>query len=369
MKTKTRHLVSFHNILFFIHDGTRCGNVKIDEAFAVYYGYFHGKKPSYGFCFYKSNYVVVESGITAEESFVYTSLWQYNLERQVIYRRKYFLRVLLLLSGDIEMCPGPSVPELGNLLKVKGLSMFHQNVRGLFSNKPYIEYIMDNHNNIDIITLSETHIAPIDHNIHEIPGYHFYSKERKHGAGGGVGAYISDKIPIQRREDLESPDIELMWLEVKLNNTKSFLVGVIYRPPDSSKFLPINFNKLFSEHLSRVISESKETVILGDVNVNYLNKNANKDFKSILNLFGMKQIITTPTRITNNTSTLIDIVATTHCQHIKTFCTIPSGIADHEMVGCVRKVNHIKYEPKTITCRDYRNYQPDLARNDLNSKD
>ena len=133
--------------------------------------------------------------------------------------------------------------------------------------------------------------------------------------------------------------------------------------------LMFNFNKLFSENLSRVISESKETVILGDVNVNYLNKNANKDFKSILNLFGMKKIITTPTRITNNTSTLIDIIATTHCQHIKTFCTIPSGIADHEMVGCVRKVNHIKYEPKTITCRDYRNYQPDLARNDLNSKD
>ena len=83
----------------------------------------------------------------------------------------------------------------------------------------------------------------------------------------------------------------------------------------------------------------------------------------------MKQIITTPTRITNNTSTLIDIIATTHCQHIKTFCTIPFGIADHEMVGCVTKVNHIKYGPKTITCRDYRNYQPDLARNDLNSKD
>ena len=28
------------------------------------------------------------------------------------------------------------------------------------------------------------------------------------------------------------------------------------------------------------------------------------------------------------------------------------------MIGCVRKVNHQKFESKTITCRDYRNYDP-----------
>lgn len=324
---------------------------------------------------------------TNYENFINSTLWVYSkyghLSRRnepkfsiyCKYSTRSLLCILILLGGDIHPLPGPTrdtIPELENLCKQKGFSLLHQNMRGLFSNKRYIEYILNFHNNVDIITLSETHISSTDGEVYDIPGYKLHMKNRTTGPGGGVGAYVNknlSSISVDRRKDLEFHNLELMWLEIQLKNTKNFLLGVIYRPPDTSDYLPKDFNKIFTDNLSNVFNESKEVILMGDVNVNYLDKHSNKEFKSVLNLFGLKQLIKTPTRITEESSTLIDIIATTHHQYIKGSCTIPSGIADHEMVGCVRKVNHIKYKPKTITCRDYRNYNPESARNDLKSKD
>ena len=54
----------------------------------------------------------------------------------------------------------------------------------------------------------------------------------------------------------------------------------------------------------------KEVILLGDVSRNFLDSENGKDFKSILNLFGLKQLIKKPTRTTVSTSTLIDIIGT-----------------------------------------------------------
>ena len=62
--------------------------------------------------------------------------------------------------------------------------------------------------------------------------------------------------------------------------------------------------------LSKANETPKEIILLGDVNVNFLDSTNGKDFKSILNLFGLKQLIQKPTRITDSTSTLIDIIGT-----------------------------------------------------------
>ena len=56
---------------------------------------------------------------------------------------------------------------------------------------------------------------------------------------------------------------ELKFLSPK---TKEFLIGVIYRPPDSSKYLIENFNG----NLSRVVQEDKECVLTCDINYDYL---------------------------------------------------------------------------------------------------
>lgn len=102
----------------------------------------------------------------------------------------------------------------------------------------------------------------------------------------------------------------------------------------------------------------KNTIILGDVNVDFLKSNISKEFNSILQLYSSGQLIDSPTRIHDDTETLIDIIASNKSVNISRSSAIPCGIADHELIGCVRKVNHIKYPSRKIYCRDYRKYEP-----------
>ena len=198
-----------------------------------------------------------------------------------------------------------------------------------------------------------------------IPGYSFVNKPRKSGKGGGVAVYISDRLTFNRRFDLENDEIECIWLEMKPRKSSSYLIGVIYRPTDSSKHLPKDFNNSFEEMLKKVCESSLETMLLGDVNVNYLVSGDGRDFKSIVSSNGLKQIIRKATRICDTTKTLIDIIATNNISTIVNHGVISTGIGDHEMVGCVRKINWVKFKPRLIKCHDYRKYNPKGMSEDL----
>ena len=62
-----------------------------------------------------------------------------------------------------------------------------------------------------------------------------------------------------------------------------------------------NFNEVFEEQLTNVVETNKEIIILGDFNIDY-NKTDNRGFKSLLNIFGLKQVITEPIRTTETSS-------------------------------------------------------------------
>ena len=94
---------------------------------------------------------------------------------------------------------------------------------------------------------------------------------------------------------------------------------------------------------------------LGDSNISFLKRSDNCECKSILELLGFKQLIRTPARIINDTESLIDIIASNNCASIK-----DTAAVDHEFIGCVRKLNHMKLPEKTITCRNYRPYHPSI---------
>ena len=49
--------------------------------------------------------------------------------------------------------------------------------------------------------------------------------------------------------------------------------------------------------LSTISAENKECILSGDINCNFLVSSDHKEMKSILTYFGLKQLITSPTRI------------------------------------------------------------------------
>ena len=76
--------------------------------------------------------------------------------------------------------------------------------------------------------------------------------------------------------------------------------------------------------------------------MNFLKPSDNKAIKSILFENGFTQIIKKPTRITKNSKTLIDIIATNRPSTIAASEVVPSSTSDHDLVACKRKLNHQK---------------------------
>ena len=164
----------------------------------------------------------------------------------------------------------------------------------------------------------------------------------------------------------EAEEIESIWIEIwpSRQHCKGILLTTIYRPPDTSKYLHKDFNAVFNSMVTKASGESKEMIVLGDMNVNFLVPEENKNLKSVLELLGLKQIIEKPTRITETSRTLIDVILTNTPANISCTDVIATGIGDHDMPGCVRKINNGRFNPRLITCRDYKTYN---ARN-MNSE-
>ena len=168
-----------------------------------------------------------------------------------------------------------------------------------------------------------------------------------------MAMYIKESINWERRYDLENDGVEGIWIEVFVKNSKSFLLATCYRPPDGSNYLPSDFNDNLNVMLGDGVRESKEIIMLGDFNVNYLKKNEHMVFKDLFRRYGFQQIIKKATRTTYESSTLIDLIMTNHPGVISKHCVYPASISDHDMVGCVRKLNHIRYSPRTVFSRSY----------------
>jgi len=278
----------------------------------------------------------------------------------------FYLNFLLLLCGDIESCPGPpnarSYPELEKLTKLKGLKLFHHNKRGLWTNFHYITELLSSFQNIDILTLSETHTTSDDPGVlFHVEGYTFIKRDRLKGKRGGVALYLSNKYVEgehwKRREDLEN-EIESICIEFSPPKSKSFIICTLYRPPDGLKYLLSNFSDLFRQLLQKASSICNELIVLGDINVDYLKKNNHAEIKSTFTTYEFKQLVKNPTRIDKQTETLIDIIASNNPSIINDTSVIPTSYSDHDMIGCVRKINYVKFKHKTIKTRNMKNYVP-----------
>ena len=301
----------------------------------------------------------------------------YGISSLFCYKRLYvkpknrcICMLLLLLCGDIETQPGPlcTSKDLKKICKNKGLKIFHQNIRGLHGKFDEVSDLLTN-NRIDVLCLTELFLNKIiSSTVFNIPGFTFLRKDRHRGSGGGVGIYIRQEINFTRRQDLEDPEMESIFIEISAKNSKPFIIGCIYRPPDSSKHLPKNFGTILSTKLQKIDDEKKETIIVGDLNIDYLN-NDHQTMKDTFKINGFTQLLSTATRVTETSATLIDIIQTNKALNISHNTVIQAGLSDHDLIGCVRKMNNVKYQPEIIRCRNYSHYNTETINNELRNKD
>ena len=267
-------------------------------------------------------------------------------------------------SGAEEEC----FTEFKSYIKTRGLKIFHQNVCGLVRVHDQLKILLQEVQGIDLFGISESHLNPkISNEELKIPGYKFHRLDRKNGPGGGVAVYVKENMSFDRRQDLEVEGIECCWLQINVRNSRSLLVGILYRPPDTSRYLNEDFEQSFDDMLGTAIAEEKETIIMGDINCNYMKDTDHKNIKNIVTGYGFKQQIKEPTRITSETRTLIDIIASTHPGNVKSPVVLGSSFSDHEVVAIIRKINCQRTKPRKIVSRNFSKYCHETFQRDLES--
>ena len=234
------------------------------------------------------------------------------------------------------------------------------NIANLFAKLNSLKLFLSNLTSIghkpDILVIVETHITDCDDRLslqelgNIVPGYLFYHKGRRTRRGGGVGILIANDLEYEpnickttekvgyAEECFENIVVRIPKCITKNNSQskKDLVVAAIYRQPNSAnieKFLE------YTESLMKTIDKpSNELVIAGDMNLDLLKYGSHlptSRYLDIMSNHGVLPRITRPTRIKNQSATLIDHIFTQNNPS-----TIISGILDIELAGSSGYTDH-----------------------------
>ena len=186
---------------------------------------------------------------------------------------------------------------------------------------------------------------------------------------GGVCFYVKQCINFIVREDLKITDIENICIEIRNPRSKPFIVATWYRPPNSL----VEIFSPFETLLGKLDSLDIEYYILGDLNCNMdtPTDNDTRNLTSITDVYGLHQLITEPTRITEKSATLIDVIFTNCPDKVSCSGVRHIGISDHSIVFAYRKltINGLDKGHTSICYRNFRNFDRDKFRNDVATQD
>ena len=202
--------------------------------------------------------------------------------------------ILLIMCMDIHSNPGPSSTDINSL------DIFHLNTRSIRNKIDYVQGLTESYH---ILCFSETHL---DDNVDTISlnfeGYNEpIRKDRTHN-GGGVMVYISSALRYVRRVDLENPNLETIWIEIKLKSY-DLLLCCFYR--SDFTISQSNFVTELQSSIEEALDYSPYVILTGDINIDFLNL-MNVQLRDCLSLYSLNNVITEPTRINEQSSTLID---------------------------------------------------------------
>ena len=296
--------------------------------------------------------------------------------------RSYF-KFILLLPGNINLNPGPtsakrndilwellpfhnysfstkwmdyqldplSVVGSGrwNIFEKRGMHFIHLNINSLLRKIDEIRYVAKL-TNAAVIGLSETKLVKtvLSSEI-EIEGYDLVRSDRSR-RGGGVACFVKNSISYNQKPNF-CINAESIFIEIFLPRSKPFLIGMLYRSPDKYDFA----NCLECTFSNTNVFESQKCYLLGDFNINlqpkeneiFRHKSANTINKEMPDLTrsysefcftnSLEQIIARPTRVTDQSATLIDHILMNSPDKVSKSGVIDLGLSDHDLIYCTTK--------------------------------
>ena len=262
----------------------------------------------------------------------------------------------ILLSGDIAVNPGPNnlQPPAG----FRGLSVCHWNIQRLTDTKlEELSLMLTSNNNsaakLDVLILTETFgSSKIPDSYYMIPGYTLHRKDRIGKKGGGIFAYVNEKVMALRRRDLELDDLETLWLQICPHKSKRpILISGVYRPPSANK----DYNESLGKNIENAHLQNNELIILGDFNLDYIDFNCySKHYLAkALNSLGLTQMVNGVTRPASDAC--LDHIYSSHPARIREVSIGKSGLSDHLPVTILRCYKTMDAQRKQHSKIKYRN--------------
>ena len=263
-----------------------------------------------------------------------------------------------------------SLSNASSFLPAKpGFKMACLNINSLVKHVDELRVLLSEFS-VDILSINETKLdESIKSSELHIPGFEFIRRDRNRN-GGGVGFYIKSSNSYVVRSDLNVVNLENLIIEIRKPNSKPFLIATWYRPPGS----PSELFSSFESFIDQLDSLDLEYYLLGDFNCNLASPTPDVNTRHLLeisDLYGLKQLIDEPTRITESSSTLIDLIYTNYTDRVSCSGVSHIGISDHSLVYVYRKLfsDSSSKGHSFISYRNFRNFNRENFRNEISQQD
>ena len=225
----------------------------------------------------------------------------------------------------------------GSPIDAKNFNLVHYNVNSITAEGRLDELsTVCRLMNVDVLILTETKLDDtIPDNMIKIEGYHNpvrCDRFRSGRNGGGTLVYIADHLVFEQKKDLQLEYFEHLWVDIKIQS-KIISINALYRPPDNSSTSQEFYLNTMQNLLEKLgnYSKSQLKLIIGDQNfgncycksVVLPPKPLDSAAPDLFSSFGFKQLINIPTRVTENTSSLVDLIFADNLDDITCHGTLP----------------------------------------------
>ena len=266
-----------------------------------------------------------------------------------------FLMSLSPFNKDslLRLYPSISDSTLSFDCKSSNLSIAHQNIRSILNK---IDIISSSQLlNFDIIMFTESWLTPeIPNHLLNLDNYQIFRKDRASGTGGGIIIFVKTNITVLPLFDINIDESESLFLKIPLSPSgPPLIIGCVYRPPSSSV---INFCNSLSSTFDSFPSSSPVT-LLGDFNINlHSDTHTSNYFKSTLSSLQISCRNSLPTRVTDSSESLLDLILSSHPSIHSKSVTYFDDLSDHFVIGTFLSLNPKRQPKSLITKRSFKNF-------------
>lgn len=185
------------------------------------------------------------------------------------------------------------------------LTIFSCNIRSL-RNKVDDLVAETSRHDPDVIAIQESWLDPhISDSSVSISNFSLFRRDRA-TPGGGVAIYINDtRLGVSVPPLSLCGRIELLCVDIH-SGARTTRVCNTYRPPNSARA----WYEDFHDDLDKICDTEYDIILVGDVNLDFMNPHECRPLKNIFNSFSFSQLIDQPTRFGNSRNSCLDILAT-----------------------------------------------------------